>query len=460
MKKIVFLFTLVFPLLILLPSILAINLDVQKLSENEVLIADTGKPVSFDLKITNHGAPGNFEFYNLAGFFMSPSTFYLNSGETKEINLQITPIGKISQRGFYTIPYYIRAADTSEITNALTFKIVDIKDVFEVGSGDVDPQTQEIEIYIKNLEPVDLGEVQANFSSAFFKVNKVFTIGPRETKRFSVQLSKDDFKNLMAGFYTLNADVVALGKKTSIEGIIRFVEKDILTTTKKDYGFLINTQIIKKTNEGNTIVSSETVIKKNLVSRLFTSFAPTPDIVERSGFTVYYTWDRNILPGESLEIEVKTNWLFPLLLILFVVAIVVLVKKYTGTNLVLMKKVNFVRAKGGEFALKVSVVAQAKKHIDRVNIIDRLPPLVNLHEKFFGEQPTRTDERNRRIEWNFEAMQPGEIRVVSYVIYSKVGVFGKFELPTATAIFEREGVIHEVESNRAFFISEQKKIEG
>ena len=85
--------------------------------------------------------------------------------------------------------------------------------------------------------------------------------------------------------------------------------------------------------------------------------------------------------------------------------------------------------------------------------------MVNLHEKFFGDQPTRTDTGNRRIEWNFDSMQSGEIRIVSYLIYSKVGVFGKFELPTATAIFEHEGEIHEVESNKAFFISEQRKVE-
>jgi len=453
MKKLVLVIAL---LLLFLPNILAINLDVEKTTENEVLIADLGQPVTFGLKITNLGSQGTFDIYNLVGFSMSPTTVSLASGETKEIELQIAPIGKISQRGFYTIPYSIQAADKSEIQEDLTFKVIDLKDAFEIGSAEVDPETQEIEIYIQNLEDVNFGEITARFSSAFFRIDKTFTLDPRETERFSVQLSREDFKSLMAGFYTLTADLTALGKDTRVEGIIKFVEKDILTTTKKDYGFLINTQIITKTNEGNTVASTETVIKKNMISRLFTSFSPTPDIVERSGFTVYYTWSRDIPPGENLEIEVKTNWLFPLLLILFIVAIVALVRKYTGANLVLSKKVAFVRAKGGEFALKVSIAAQSKKHIDRVNLVDRLPPLVSLHEKFLGERPTRADEKNRRVEWNFESMQPGEIRIVSYIIYSKVGVFGKFELPVSTAIFEKDGQIHEVESNKAFFISEQR----
>ena len=198
------------------------------------------------------------------------------------------------------------------------------------------------------------------------------------------------------------------------------------------------------------------MIKKNLISRLFTSFSPTPDIVERDGFSVYYSWTRDINPGATLEIEVKTNWLFPLILILFVVAIVVFVRRYTGTNLVLRKRVSFVRAKGGEFALKVSVSAHARQRVERVNLVERLPPLVSLHEKFLGEQPTRVDSKNRRIEWNFEKMEAGEVKIVSYIVYSRVGVVGKFALPTATAIFEKDEQIKEVESNRAFFIAEQR----
>ena len=317
--------------------------------------------------------------------------------------------------------------------------------------------SNQIEIFIKNNENIDLGEMKVKFSSVFFNVEKNFTIGPKEKKSFNVQLNNEDFRELMAGFYTLTAEVIIGEKDSRVEGIIKFVEKDLVTTTKKDYGFLINTKIIEKKNEGNTLVPSETVIKKNIISRLFTSFSPQPDNVEREGGTIYYTWTQEIKPGETLEIVVKTNWLLPFLIILFVVAIVALVKQNTGTNLVLKKKVSFVKAKGGEFALKVSIFLNAKKYIERVNVIDRLPPLVNIYERFGGDKPDRIDEKNRRLEWNFEKLEAGEIRVLSYIIYSKVGILGKFALPTATAIFEREGEIHETESNRAFFVAEQRK---
>jgi hypothetical protein len=445
-------------ILLVLPSILAISIDVEKTSSNEVLIADLDKPAIFDLQITNYGPSDSFEFYNLLGFNMFPvGTTFIGGGQTKSVEMGITPLGSFPERGFYTFSYYIRGQDNSEVREELTFKIIDLEDAFEIGSGEVDPDSNSIEIYIHNKENFDFGEMDVKFSSVFFDLEESFPLGPNERKSFEVQLDKEDFRSLMAGFYTLTADIDVEDRETKVEGLIKFVEKDLVTTTKRDFGLIINTRVIEKKNEGNTVIPSETVIKKNIISRLFTSFSPQPDIVEREGATVYYTWTREIKPGETLEIVVKTNWLFPLIVILFIIAIVILAKQYSRTNLVLRKKVAFVKAKGGEFALKITIFLNAKNYIERINLIDRLPPLVKVYERFGGEQPSRVDEKGRRLEWNFEKLEAGEVRTISYVIYSKVGVLGKFALPTATAIFERDGDIQETESNRAFFVAEQRK---
>lgn len=445
-------------ILMVLPFILAIEINVEKESSNEVLIAGLDKPAIIDLKITNNGPSDNFDFYNLVGFSISPvGTIPIDAGETKEIQLEFIPLGNIKERGFYTISYFIRGQDGSVVEEQITFKILDLKDVFEVGSGDIDLEANSIGIFIKNRENLEFENVDVKFSSAFFELEENFSIFGNEKKEFKVQLNREDFRELRAGFYTLKAKIEVEGEKANVEGIIKFIEKDLVITTKKDFGLLINTKIIEKKNEGNTILESETVIKKNIISRLFTSFSPQPDLVERERGTVYYTWLKDVAPGETLEIRVKTNWLLPLVVIFFIVAIVVLAKQYTKTNLVLRKKITFVRAKGGEFALKVSIIINAKRYIERVNIIDRLPPLVNIYERFGGEKPDRIDKKNRRLEWNFEKLEAGEMRMLSYIIYSKIGILGKFALPTATAIYEKDGEIQEAESNRAFFMAEQRK---
>ncbi len=442
--------------ILILPAVAAINLNIEKLSENEVMIADLNKPATFDLKITNLGASDDFIFYSFFGSEMYPKgTVHINNGETKNVQVQIYP-SEGAGKGFVTFEYFIRGNDKSEIVKKLTVKIIDLADAFEVGSGELDPQTNSLEVYIHNKVNFNFEQINATFSSPFFEFDESFSLGPNERKNFEVQLNKENFKKLMAGFYTLRVKMHVEDKEANVEGIIKFVEKNIVTTTKKEYGFILNTKIIKKVNEGNSLEYSETVIKKNIISRLFTSFNTEPDYVDRNGLSVYYTWNREVKPGETLEIIIRTNWLLPLLMILLIVVIVILVKKYSKRNIVLKKKVSFVRAKGGEFALKVTLFVHAKKYIENVNVTDRLPALVKIYERFGGDKPLRVNEKARTIEWHFEKLEAGEARILSYIIYSKVGVLGKFALPSATAIYEKEGKIRESQSNQAFFVAEQR----
>ncbi len=444
--------------LMFLPVVLAINLNVEKVSSREVMINGVNQPAIFDLNVTNLGASDNFQFYNLLGFSMAPKgTVPIAPGETKAIRLMVYPKDNLNVKGYYTFEYFIQGEGMEKSSQRLTMNIIDLKDAFAVGSVEISPETNSINIYIENKVNFNFEDLNVKFGSAFFKLEKKIKLGPYEKKEFTVELKKEDFDKLMAGFYTLNADVAAVGVTGHVEGTIKFVEQDLLKTTTKSSGFVINTQLIEKKNNGNVITSSEIIVKKNIISRLFTTFSPEPDFVDRKGIAIYYTWKDNIKPGEFLDVTVRTNWLFPLLVILFILAIVVLAKQYSRTNVVLKKRVSFVHAKGGEFALKVSIMVSTRKHVERICVMDRVPALVSLYNKFGGERPTRINEKLKRIEWDLGNMDVGEKRMLSYLIYSKVGVMGKFILPEATAVYEREGEIHESQSNKAFFIAEQRR---
>ena len=451
-KELLFIFA-----LLLIPTLFAINIDVKKTSSNEVMVAELDRPAEFELEVTNLGSGGYFEFYNLVGLTMYPAEkVQINGFETKVINLQVKPIGKFDVLGPYNFPYYIRAQDDSEILSNLTFRRVKINDCFEVGAGDFNPESGSVDIFIKNTENFDFGKVKAKFSSAFFDVEKEFEINAYDKEIVSISLNQDDFKQLIAGFYTLDVEINVDKVKTEIQGGLRFTEKNIVTETEQDSGIIVSTKVIRKINEGNIVVPTETIIKKNIISRLFTSYNPEPNIVERKGFAVYYTWNEELSPGDVFEISVKTNYMFPFIVIILIIVVVILAKLYSRTNLSMKKRVNFVRAKGGEFALKVTILLTAKTYIEKVNIIEKLPPLVKLYEKFGPEAPSRVDEKNKRVDWNFDSLQPGETRVLSYVIYSKVGIMGRFALPQAKGFYEKDGKIHETESNKAFFVAEQR----
>lgn len=456
MKRAIFI---ILGILIIMPSVLAINLNIEDSNSNNVLIVGLDKPAIFDINIKNNGASDDFEFYTyltpVVSDFFPKEKVHINSGESKKVTIEVYSPEKTKFTGYYTFDYYIRNQEGSEVKRSLTINVVNLEDAFEIGSGEIDSESETMKIYIHSKVNSDFRELGVKFSSPFFELEDKFDLGPNKRREFTVNLNKEDYNKLMAGFYTMNAEV-SIGKvKANIEAPIKFVEKNILTETKKDYGVIINTKIITKTNEGNVLSKSETIIKKNIISRLFTTFSPEPTSVNRQGFSVYYSWDPEIKPGESYEIKVRTNGFFPLIIILLIISLAVITKYFSSRNLVIRKSVSFVRAKGGEFALKVSVIVNAKKYIEKVNVIERLPPLVKLHERFGSEIPARIDEKNKRIEWRFDKLQEGEKRILTYIMYSKVGVVGKFALPRTTALFEREGKILERNSNQAFFVVEQ-----
>ena len=287
-------------------------------------------------------------------------------------------------------------------------------------------------------------------------MEKEVSLNAYESKSFNIELNREDFDKLNAGFYTLNAKVNYKTESANIEGKIEFKEKDLLETKSKDYGFFIVTNVIDKSNEGNTVVNSETTIKKNIFTRLFTTYSPEPTQVEREGTKVYYTWIQKLNPGESIEITVKTNWLLPFLLIFFFVTLIYFTRKYVTQKVQVKKRVSFVKAKGGEFALKVTLIAEAREFVENVRIIDRLPPLVKMFERFGGELPDKISKDKKRLEWHYNYLDAGEKRVMTYIVYSKVGVLGKFALPGAICRYQKEGKEKESNSNKAFFISEQK----
>lgn len=449
-------------LLSILPSILAIDLTVEQLDSQDVIVAGLDNPAIFDIQITNNERTDDFTFYNLFGFTMEPKDkISIERDETKNIELIVYPRMDLTIRNFYTFEYFIRASDSKEQSEKLTLKIIDLETAFEIGTSELDPEKNTINIYIHNKENFNFKNLNVQFSSRFFELNEEFDLGPYERKDFNIELNKEDFKQMIAGFYTLKAEISKGNISGEVEGIIKFVEKGIVETEETDTGLIVSTKTISKANNGNTRSAQQIVINKNIISRLFTSFSPEPDSAERSGWTVTYTWSQELNPGDTISVIVKTNWLYPLVIILFLVVLVVLVKNMTISDVILRKKVSFVKAKGGEFALKITLFVSSKRYVERVNIIDRLPPLMKIYHRFGGQDPSRVDENNRLVEWDFQKLEAGEIRTLSYVIYSKnVGVMGKFALPAATAIFQREGNIKETVSNKAFFITEQRTTDG
>ena len=444
--------------ILLIPLALAdFNLDIQKVDKGSVVISELNNPAVFDFVIDNLGDPDNFEIYSPVGVSMAPKgTFDLPKG-ISTIEVSAYPNAEIRKRpGFFIFEYELRGQDTGILKDKLQIKIVELKEVVEIRVENVRLGDKTANVYIINKENTNLNDLRITGKSVFFDFDKKVSIGPYQNVSFEVDLK--DLEKVVAGPYVLSSDVVLSNIKVEIDGVINYLEKEGLSVKTDTTGLIVRITKTEKKNEGNVPVSAKIEMRKNIVSRLFTSLSSEPSSSVRHGFFVNYVWDKNANPGETFSVSMITNYTLPFIFVILVVVVAFLAKVYSQTNLVLTKRVNFVKTKGGEFALKVRLHVKARKHVDKVQLIDRLPGMTKLYEEY-GIKPDRIEESTRRLFWNIDRMSAGEERVFSYVIYSKLNVIGRFELPAATGIYEFNGKTFEVWSNRAFFASETDKTE-
>jgi len=422
MKKQVLIFSVVFLLFsVISTTLISASLEIEKEAVVDVVIPGVNEPAVYKLRIKNLGPTDNFKVYSLVGVEIKPSeAFSIKHGETKEVEIELWPGQAILKNpGTFNFVYKIRSSEDVQ-DDVMFIKIVPLKDALEINSYNINLKSDKAVVYVRNKVSLPFPKIKAHFHSSFFDFSETFSLKPYEKKEFEIVLNEEDVKKLTAGTYTITTEIETYDTKETIENSFKFTEKADISTEEIKTGILISKLTVKKINEGNLPTLVQVSVKKNILSRLFTIFNEDPVAVHREGFV--YT------------IKVTTNWLYPLFLLIAIVIIGFLVRAYTSTFLILKKKATFVKTKGGEFALKITLIVKAKKFVEKINVIDKIPSLVKVHERFGIIEPDKIDEKNRRLEWHVESLQPDEERVFSYIIYSKISPIGKFELPTATAI--------------------------
>ncbi len=435
-----------------LSSLVSASISVEKVEKAGVIIAEINNPAVYDFIITSN-SPDTVEIYSLVGVSMSPKgAFDIPMGKST-IEVKAYPSKELREReGSLTFQYQIKHSNGVYQDN-LEAKIVSINQAIEIKPSNLKPGEANAVVAIKNTQNTNIEDISITLDSQFFKKQQVISLKPYESKNITIALDNEKIKRLNAGPYIVTAEI-SLGKAyAKINGVLNYLEKQGTSIKTDNTGFIVRNSNTIKANEGNVVVQDSIEAQRDIISRLFTSYSISPTAVERNGLLVNYLWTHELKPGESWNVNVTTNYTLPFLLILLVGIISSLVGFYSRTNVNVSKSVSFVRTKGGEFALKVRLSVRAKNHVDNIQLIDRLPGVTQLYEKY-GTRPDKIDMQTRRLFWNISRLQAGEERSFSYIIYSKINPMGRFELPSATAVYEKDGKMHEVLSNRAFFASE------
>jgi len=438
-------------------SFASATLEITKETVSSMAIPSLNLPAIFNLQIKNTGDADTFDIYSLVGMNLEPNySFYIENSSTTNIVLKAYPTNAVqSSPEYLSFEYKIRGVASGLQTDDVAIVIVNLKDAFNFYIDEINPDSQTTKIHLENKAGHSFNDLELSYSSEFFSDSQKFSLEPYENKEITINLDTQKMKELLAGPYIVNAKIKISDYEEGTSTILKFSEREGIKTIESKEGVLMNRWEIEKKNEGNTKVYANIIISKNILSSLFTSFNVHYNKKEIQGFKVTYLFNQEISPGESLEVIAKTNWWILIGIIAGLIIIWYIIDEFIRNKLVLRKSVSLVRTKGGEFALKITIRARARDFIEKIKLLDRLPPMAKVFEKPGLAMQYKLDHANRRIEWNVQALAKGEEREFSYIIYSKVGVFGKYELPQADAIYEYKGNLKEANSNRAFYTNEK-----
>ncbi len=444
---------LLFVALVLFAQVSAIQITPQY--PTNIIVRGFNNVIPLTLKITD-AVPGNYNLYTLSDMSIQPSSTFRIDSPSFNKTFIIKPNENLNINGNYAFAYTLNHRGVKKYKQEILLKLLKLKDVIKISSASISPASNHISFYVQNKEAVYLKNLTATFSSVLFNVTTTFDLKPNERFVIPVNVKPSLMSKTSAGVYVVNGRFKAGKGDVSIEGNLYIGEKKNITTLDDKSGLLIRTETISKVNAGNVAEPIKIQMERNIFSRLFTTFSVAPNSIQRDGMTIHYSWMKgNLMPSESYTVRAETNYIFPFLILLFLSLAIAGYLRFAETKLEVRKSVAPMKTKGGEFALRVTLSLKARQDVEKVTLSDKIPVMVKIYKKFSTVKPDKIDSERRKIHWTVGNLEAGEERSFSYIVYSKVGIVGKFSLPRAVSVFEQNGEVQKIDSNNVFFMNEQ-----
>ncbi|MEM4605776.1 MAG: hypothetical protein QW103_01935 [Candidatus Pacearchaeota archaeon] len=452
MKNRTFLFALV---LVLFTSVNAFELE--KIIVNDIAIHSFDNPAEFIFKFKN-AESGLYEIFTFVDVKIFPNEKFLIDNLSNEISVKVYPTKKIEDiKGRFSFVYYIKDPNYNVKEDRIRIILKEINDIFEIYSR-ANPLADNVSFYLENKENVSLKNITIKASSILFEENITFDINPFEKKEFFINVDKEKMRKIPAGSYLLEVVFISPDQKNFVKQgkIILGEKRNILEDYKKE-GFIIKEEVFFKKNLGNVNEDVQFSIEKNFFISPFLFFNEKPDKIEREGFKKVYYWNKRLSPLDSYEIKIRTNYLYLILFLILLPVLYYSLLYYYKGKVSIKKYIKPVKTKSGDFAVKVKIHLKALKNVKNVSLIENYPSIFKLHNDFGLLKPDLVDDKKHKIKWNAGELMKGEEKIFSYVLYTKLGIYGKLFFPKSVCIYEYGNKVLETSSNKVFLLSEQIK---
>ncbi len=427
---------------------------------SSVIIKEISNSAFFEVTVDNDNSfADTFTIGTLLDIEMLPKSLgFLTSYEKKTFDVEVVPSLDFRERvsGNFAFEYYVKGDNADIVKNTMIVNVVPFSKVLEIVLPvAVEADEETIELGFKLNEDI---EFDAAVSVESELINQEFDLTlSKDDREINLALTSD-LSDKAAGVYeavftfTIGGNNVSVVKDLILGSVV-----DVATEEVKTGRFLSRGVTVTKTNNGNSVTEVVISLKKGVLASLFTSFSGSP-MTRKEGGSYIYEWKEELNPGESLTADMKTNYWLPFIILLLLIAAVIVFKIVTAPDVRITKKAVRVRTKSGMFASKIIVnIKNTGRPISNVKVIEGLPAFTEVLRDKFGAV-TPSEIKKRTVIWDFAKLSPGEELMFSYVIYSKVNVFGKLEVPASVVTYRDEkDNFKESMSNKIYLLVEEEK---
>lgn len=320
---------------------------------------------------------------------------------------------------------------------------------------EVDPtQKVPVEVYMRNRNALDIGEVSLLIDGDIFARNVKTTIGPLEEKRVEYLFEIDDLQE--PGLYSLDVQLqvknVTIGRSTQSYEVIGYSK---ITIDREEKSFLFKTtDVITLQNLGNMEKTKQVNLEMAWLKRIFTSSDLDYEVVKSTG-TTSLQWDVDLEPQEMQKIRVYTNYRIPIVIIFLIILGVVLY--YVFRSPIVLEKEAFVSesTKEGIEKLKIRLFVKNRsaKNIEHIGVHERVPGIAEVEKKkslgtLEPDKITKREKKGTLMKWSLENLEPYEERIITYEIKSKLKIIGNISLPSTRATFMQRNKERTIYSNK------------
>lgn len=443
--------------LVLLNLAYAAPFDVKVTAIKDKIVVD--EIAEFDIAVQNNLDTGEEFTIKKAGYpFWDMYTKPLQNPITLKVPAQSTSSIKL-----FVDPLYITSVDTYTLDIGIVLESTgqEQKAPITVGIKSTDPliggyiptvltstsispeqiDTREeftIKIVLSNQNIIDYPNLTIKIESNLFKDELRYPLGPKEDKTIEVRKSLDPMtppqkdRMIVAIFKDERMIVSPIVKEFEIK------EYSIQEDIPKEQSFLkIRKGVKVKSNNPDYkgVIKIETAPLKNLL----VTTHPRADTLKENG-KYYMVWDVNLDKDKTMVVYTTENYR-PIVVILLLAAAAVVLYFLFRSPIVVRKGIASVgMSEGGisEAKVVVRVKNRSANQIANIEVMDNLPHIAHVEKELsIGSMQPHAVLRHPKggiiIRWAIETLEPGDERVLSYRMKSRLAILGEFNLPAATA---------------------------